>query len=60
MDAEQRKALESLYFNFAPAADDLWQSQRSLHVGGLHDEALGEVMTAYQKAEGSLSQIRSV
>lgn len=54
MDAQQRKALESLYFNFAPAADDLWQSQGSLHVGGLHDEALGEVMTAYQQAERQL------
>ena len=51
MDPEQRKALESLYFNFAPAADDLWQSQGSLHVGGLHDETLGEVMTAYRQAE---------
>lgn len=51
MDSEQRKALESLYFNFAPAADDLWQSQGSLHVGGLHDDALGEVMTAYRQAE---------
>jgi adenylylsulfate kinase-like enzyme len=51
MDAEQRKALESLYFNFAPAADDLWQSQGSLHVGGLHDETLGEVMNAYRQAE---------
>lgn len=50
MDDQQRKALESLYFNFAPAADDLWQSQGSLHVSGLHDEALGEVMTAYQHA----------
>lgn len=42
MDRDQRKALESLYFNFAPAADDLWQSQGSLHVGGLHDETLGD------------------
>jgi Helicase HerA, central domain len=51
MDAKERKALESLYFNFAPAADDLWQSQGSLHVGGLHDETLGEVMNAYRQAE---------
>lgn len=51
MDSEQRKALESLYFNFAPTADDLWQPQGSLHVGGLHDDALGEVMTAYRQAE---------
>ena len=54
MDAQQRKALESLYFNFAPAADDLWQSQGSLHVGGLHDEALNEVMAAYRQAEQQL------
>jgi adenylylsulfate kinase-like enzyme len=51
MDTEHREALRSLRLEFAPTADDLWHSQGSLHVAGLHDEALADVMAGFGDAE---------
>ncbi|MCG5433218.1 DUF87 domain-containing protein [Mycobacterium sp. MYCO198283] len=51
MDSRQREALGSLHLSFAPTADEMWHSQGTLHVGGLHDAALGDVLAAVGDAQ---------
>ena len=51
MGPRDREALSSLRLAWAPTADDLWHSQGAVHVGGLHDHALGDVMAAFGDAE---------
>ncbi|MDV3126292.1 DUF87 domain-containing protein [Mycobacterium sp. 21AC1] len=51
MHLQQREALSALRLTWAPTADDLWHSQGALHVGGLHDRAMGDVMAAFGDAQ---------
>lgn len=50
MDAQQRKALAELRLTWAPTPDDLWRSQGVLHVPGLNEGPLAEVMAAFDDA----------
>jgi len=50
MDSDQREALRSLRLAFAPTADELWHSQGSVHVAGIHDDAMTDVMEAFADA----------
>jgi Helicase HerA, central domain len=47
---QQREALGSLRLSWAPTTDDLWRPQGALHVGGLHEDAIGMVMAAFDDA----------
>jgi hypothetical protein len=53
MDPQQRDALRSLRLSWAPTADDMWHSQGAVHVGGIHDEAMSDVMDAFADAAHS-------
>lgn len=50
MDTRQREALASLRLTWAPTPDDLWRAQGALHVPGLNERPLGEVMAAFEDA----------
>lgn len=51
MELSHREALSALRLTWAPTADDLWHSQGALHVRGLHDRAMSDVMAAFGDAE---------
>lgn len=51
MELSHREALSALRLTWAPTADDLWHSQGSLHVRGLHDRPMADVMAAFGDAE---------
>lgn len=51
MDPRQREALANLRLAWAPTADDLWHSQGAVHVAGLHEHALDDVLGAFGDAE---------
>jgi hypothetical protein len=51
MEPQHREALKSLRLSFAPSADDLWHAQGALHVPGVHDRALEQVMDAFADAD---------
>ncbi|BBY15956.1 helicase HerA domain-containing protein [Mycolicibacterium litorale] len=51
MDPRARAALAGLRLAWAPTADDLWHSQGALHVNGLHEHALDDVLAAFGDAE---------
>ncbi|MGV9803193.1 helicase HerA domain-containing protein [Mycobacterium sp. NPDC003449] len=51
MDLQHREALSALRLTWAPTADDLWHSQGALHVPGLHDRPMADVMAAFGDAE---------
>ena len=51
MKLEEREALSSLRLAWAPTADDLWHSQGAVHVPGLHEDTLDEVMDAFADAK---------
>ncbi|WP_199256066.1 helicase HerA domain-containing protein [Mycolicibacterium mengxianglii] len=51
MDALDREALSSLRLTWAPTTDDLWRPQAGLHVPGLNEGPLGEVLTAFADAK---------
>jgi hypothetical protein len=51
MDPREREALSSLRLAWAPTADDLWHAQGGVHVSGLHDHALTDVIAAFTDAE---------
>jgi len=57
MDPAQREALDALgpWLNFAPTADDLWRPQGQLHVPGINESALGDVMAAFADARHNLA-----
>jgi hypothetical protein len=50
MQEAQRKALASLRLTWAPTADDLWQPQAAMHVRGLNEYAVDDVMDAFGDA----------
>jgi hypothetical protein len=50
MDATQREALRALRLNWAMTLDDIWHPEGS-HIGGLHEDALDDVMAAFGDAE---------
>ncbi|KWX22393.1 ATPase AAA [Mycolicibacterium wolinskyi] len=50
MELQEREALSALRLTWAPTADDLWHSQGALHVGGLHDRPMADVMAAFGDA----------
>ena len=50
MDPQQKEALRSLRLSWAPTADDMWHSQGAVHVGGVHDQAMSDVMDAFDDA----------
>lgn len=52
MDLHQREALRALRLGWAPTADDMWHAQSALHVGGVHDDALDDVMAGFADARG--------
>lgn len=51
MELQQREALSALRLTWAPTADDLWHSQGALHVSGLHERPMGDVLAAFGDAE---------
>lgn len=51
MELQHREALSALRLTWAPTADDLWHSQGALHVRGLHDRPMADVMAAFGDAE---------
>jgi hypothetical protein len=51
MKALDREALSSLRLTWAPTTDDLWRPQAGLHVTGLNDGPLGEVLDAVADAK---------
>lgn len=51
MELQHREALSALRLTWAPTADDLWHSQGALHVRGLHDRPMTDVMAAFGDAE---------
>ncbi|MGE2716909.1 helicase HerA domain-containing protein [Mycolicibacterium litorale] len=51
MDPQARAALAGLRLAWAPTADDLWHSQGAVHVNGLHEHALDDVLAAFGDAE---------
>ncbi|MEX3651042.1 ATP-binding protein, partial [Mycolicibacterium porcinum] len=51
MELTHREALSALRLTWAPTADDLWHSQGALHVRGLHDRPMADVMAAFGDAE---------
>lgn len=50
LDPQQREALRSLRLEWAPTAADMWHSQGAFHVGGIHDEAMADVMDSFADA----------
>lgn len=50
MESRDRDALSSLRLTWAPTTDDLWRPQAGLHVNGLNEGPLGEVMSAFSDA----------
>jgi hypothetical protein len=50
MDTGQRDALSSLRLTWAPTTDELWRPQAGLHVTGLNEGPLGEVIDAFSDA----------
>jgi hypothetical protein len=50
MDPIYREALGALRLTWAPTTDDLWRPQGALHVPGLNEGPLGEVMAAFTDA----------
>ncbi|MBU9765254.1 DUF87 domain-containing protein [Mycobacterium sp. TNTM28] len=50
MELQHREALSALRLTWAPTADDLWHSQGALHVRGLHDRAMADVLAAFGDA----------
>lgn len=50
MNSEEREALSALRLTWAPTSDDLWRPQTALHVAGLNDDVLAEVMAAVEDA----------
>ncbi|GAB19868.1 hypothetical protein GOEFS_096_00450 [Gordonia effusa NBRC 100432] len=53
MDDITRSALESIRLDWAVTPDDVWEPQAPLHVPGLHDAALAEVLRAFDDARRS-------
>lgn len=51
MELQQREALSALRLTWAPTADDLWHSQGALHVSGLHERPIADVLAAFGDAE---------
>jgi hypothetical protein len=51
MQPREREALGGLRLAWAPTADDLWHSQGAVHVNGLHEHALNDVLAAFGDAE---------
>jgi hypothetical protein len=52
MDHRQRDALRGLRLNWAMTLDDIWHPEGS-HIGGLHDDALADVLAAFGDAEAN-------
>ncbi|MGB3481443.1 MAG: DUF87 domain-containing protein [Mycobacterium sp.] len=50
MNSLDRDALSSLRLTWAPTTDDLWRPQAGLHVSGLNEDPLGEVLDAVTDA----------
>ncbi|MCZ8381022.1 DUF87 domain-containing protein [Mycobacterium sp. CPCC 205372] len=48
MQTQHREALGALRLNSVMSLDDIWHSQ-STHIGGLHEDALADVMTAFDE-----------
>ncbi|MDI9899403.1 DUF87 domain-containing protein [Rhodococcus sp. IEGM 1409] len=50
MTPEERKALESIRLSWAPTPEDVWRPQTDLHVPGLHEHAMTDVLAAFHDA----------
>jgi Helicase HerA, central domain len=50
MDPQQREALRALRLAWAPTADDMWHSLGAVHVSGIHDDVMSDVMDAFADA----------
>jgi hypothetical protein len=50
MQPRDREALSSLRLTWAPTTDDLWRPQAGLHVSGLNEGPLSEVLAAVDDA----------
>ncbi|MGW6658008.1 helicase HerA domain-containing protein [Rhodococcus sp. NPDC055024] len=48
MTPEERAALESIRLSWAPTPEDVWSPQTDLHVQGLHEHAMADVMAAFR------------
>ncbi|MGC0365250.1 hypothetical protein ABH922_003234 [Rhodococcus sp. 27YEA15] len=48
MTPEERAALESIRLSWAPTPEDVWLPQSDLHVQGLHEHAMADVLAAFQ------------
>ncbi|GAA3697611.1 helicase HerA domain-containing protein [Gordonia hankookensis] len=53
MDEPTRQALESIRLDWAATPDDVWGSQAPLHVRGLHEPTVDEIIRAFDDARRS-------
>ncbi|MXP20519.1 DUF87 domain-containing protein [Gordonia sp. HNM0687] len=53
MDDRTRQALESIRLDWAATPDDVWGPQAPLHVAGLHESTVGDIMRAFADARRS-------
>ena len=52
MNEDERKALETLRFDWAPVPDDVWRPS-PYHVEGLHPRVVGDVLAGIADAKAS-------
>ncbi|ROZ87309.1 ATP-binding protein, partial [Gordonia sp. OPL2] len=55
MDTQTRRALEAIRLDWATTPDDVWGPQAPLHVPGLHDSIVDEILRAFGDAARSTS-----
>ena len=60
MEPQQREALRSLRLAWAPTADDMWHSQGAVHVGGIHDDAMSDIMDAFSDGASASRIFRGI
>jgi hypothetical protein len=53
MDERTRQALESIRLDWAATPDDVWGAQAPLHVPGLHESTVDDIMRAFVDAQRS-------
>lgn len=55
MDEATRQALESIRLDWAATPDDVWGAQAPLHVPGLHESTVEDILRAFADAQRSKS-----
>ncbi|MGV9713822.1 helicase HerA domain-containing protein [Gordonia sp. NPDC003424] len=53
MDDRTRQALESIRLDWAATPDDVWGAQAPLHVPGLHESTVDDILRAFRDAQRS-------